>query len=74
MENFDINVLSDNISFLCKQKGVSVNQLLQDCGLRSSVIDNLKKGSIPSVDKVYAISQYFNVSIEYLITYKNTEK
>ncbi len=73
MSNFDTNTLTDNILFLCKQNGVTARQLLQECNLHCSVIDNLKKGSIPSVDKVYAISQYFQVSIEYLLTNKNLE-
>lgn len=73
MENLDINILTENILFLCKQKGITVRQLLKICGLQGSVIDNLKKGSIPSVDKVYTISQYFQVSIEYLLTHNNVE-
>lgn len=41
--------------------------MLKECGLKPTVVDNLKKGSIPSVDKVCAIAEYFNVTTDYLL-------
>lgn len=56
------------INELCNQKNVSVNQMLQDAGLSKSIVDNLKKGSIPSADKILTVAQYFEVSTDYLLT------
>lgn len=56
------------INELCCQRNVSVNQMLQDAGLSKSFVDNLKKGSIPSADKILTVAQYFEVSTDYLLT------
>ena len=57
----------NRITELCDSKSISVNQMLKECGLSKSVVDNLKKGSIPSVDKLSAISEFFDVSVDYLL-------
>jgi len=55
------------IEDLCSKKGIAVNELLKECNLKGSVVDNMKKGSMPSVDKALIISRYFGVSIDYLL-------
>ncbi len=55
------------ISELCASKGVTVNAMLKECGLSKSVVDNLKKGSISSVDKFLMMADYFDVSVDYLL-------
>ncbi|MBR0485219.1 MAG: helix-turn-helix transcriptional regulator [Oscillospiraceae bacterium] len=64
---FDSKFLANRIEMLCLQAGISKSKLFADCGLNRSIIDNLKKGSVPSVDKIAAIAEYFNVSTDYLI-------
>lgn len=79
VNEFDSNKLIDTISFMCSKKNISANKMLLECNLNKSVLDNLKKGSIPSVDKVMKIADYFKISVDYLlgrtnepnITYKN---
>lgn len=51
----------------CKKKKISQQKLLSDIGLAKSTLDNMKKGSMPSVDKVSAIAEYLGVPIEYLL-------
>lgn len=51
----------------CKKKGISQQKLLSDIGLAKSTLDNMKKGSMPSVDKVSAIAEYLGVTIDYLL-------
>lgn len=55
----------------CKKKKISQQKLLSDVGLAKSTLDNMKKGSMPSVDKVSMIAEYLGVSIDYLL---GTEK
>lgn len=66
-----IDNLITKIDLLCSQKHISINQMLKDCELNKSVIDNLKKGSVPSVDKINKIASYFNVSTDYLLNNDN---
>lgn len=51
----------------CKKKKISQQRLLSDVGLAKSTLDNMKKGSMPSVDKVSAIAEYLGVPIDYLL-------
>ena len=41
--------------------------MLNECSLHKGVIDNLKKGSDISATKLTTISEYFNVSVDYLL-------
>lgn len=59
--------LATRIEELCSSRNVKVTRMLLDCGLTKNVLDNIRKGSFPSIDKILAIAQYFNVNIEYLI-------
>lgn len=49
------------------RSNVSQNQLIADCGLKRGIMSNLMKGSMPSVDKIAAIADYFGVSVDFLI-------
>lgn len=67
----NITLLVSNIQKLCDEHEISVNQMLQECGLHKSTIDHMKKEkpSIPSIDKILPIAEYFNVSVDYLLGY-----
>lgn len=60
-------IIVDRISELCKEKSVSINQMLKETNLNKSLVDNLKKGSMPSIDKVECVADYFGVSVDYLL-------
>lgn len=64
-------ILINNIEKLCEANNISTNQMLLKCGLTKDVINNMKKEkpSIPSIDKIYTIAKYFNVSVDYLLGY-----
>ena len=64
---FDVNLLIQRIEALCMQAGITKTKLFADCDMSRNTINNLKKGSIPSVDKIAVIADYFNVSTDYLI-------
>lgn len=55
------------IDQLSEKQGISRNKMLQACGLSKSVVDNLKKGSMPSADKIEAMADFFGVSTDYLL-------
>lgn len=65
MYNLQINI--DRIINLTNDRGLSINKMLKDAQLSTSVIDNMKRGQKPSIDKIYAIADYFNVSVDYLL-------
>ena len=52
---------------IAKQKKLSKNKLLQNVQLNKSVFDNMKKGQIPSIDKIHIIADYLDCSIDYLV-------
>ena len=61
METIDI------IKKLCADKGISIAQLESDLGYGNG---SIAKSKTMLADRMYQISQYFNVSMEYLITGK----
>lgn len=63
----DLSTLINRINLLCSKMGISINKMLIDCKLKKSVVDNMKKGSVPTIDKVRAIADYFGVSVDYLL-------
>lgn len=64
---FNLNFLVSKIEELCNQKQMSVKSALEDCGLKRVVVDNMKKGSVPSIDKIFTLANYFGVSVDYLL-------
>ena len=64
---FNLECLILSIEKLCKQKNMSVKSVLEECGLTRNVIDNMKKGSVPSIDKIFALSNYFGCSMDDLL-------
>lgn len=61
--------LRDTIKDLCKNKGVSVNKLESDLGFAKGYVSKLDK-SIPNSAKLNSISEYFNVSLDFLMNGK----
>lgn len=56
------------IKELAKSTGISVNKLLIDCKMSKSMIyDMEKRNAMPSADKLQKISDYFHVSMGYLL-------
>lgn len=48
--------------------------MLTECGYNTSLITDMKKGKIPSVDKILRIAQYLDVSVEYLMGEEEAER
>ncbi len=57
---------------LCAQKGISIAKLEKDLGLGNGTIASSKSSYMRS-DRLKAIADYFNVSMEYLMTGEEPE-
>ena len=63
-------ILASNIKQVCKEKGISLNTLIQECNLSKSFIYDLeKRNTSPSCDKVLRIAKYLNVTMDYLLEF-----
>ena len=56
-----------NIETMRILRGISQRQMLVDCGLSRGVMENMKKGSMPSVDKIALLADYFGCSIDQIV-------
>lgn len=65
--SFELQEIVERIEKLCSENNVDVKRMLTECGLSRNVVDNMKNGSKPSIDKIQAISDYFNVTVDYLL-------
>ena len=59
-------IIIDRITELCKTNNISVNKMLEEANMSKSLIDNLKKGSMPSIDKIESVANYFDATIDYI--------
>lgn len=64
---YDLNILLERISKLCETNSLSINQMLKLASLSPSVVDNIKRGRIPSIDKIQTIATFFDCSIDYIV-------
>ena len=63
----DYDLMVKIINELCQKNNISQNKMLNDCGAGTRTIQNILSGSSPSVDKIYKIADYFDVSVDYLL-------
>ena len=59
--------IRDSIKALCKANGISMNQLETDLHFGKGYISKLDK-STPNTIKIQKIADYFEVSVDYLMT------
>lgn len=59
--------LISNISSACKERKVSVNEFCSCCNIHKSVMDNLKRNSIPAIDILVNIAIFLDITIDELI-------
>ena len=55
-----------NVKAACKEKGISVNNLEQELGFARGSIYKWDTNT-PGVDKVKAVADYFNKTVEYFL-------
>ena len=59
--------IRNNILDLLKGKNSTVNKMLVECGYNTSLVNDLKKGQMPSADKIANIAKYLGVSTDCLL-------
>lgn len=57
----------ERVKTICKERGIAISKLEKDLGFSNGYIGQLKKGVFPA-DRLQKISNYFNVTIEFLLT------
>ena len=60
-------VIVKNIEQLVSQAGITISRFLKDNGFNSSFFNDLKKGSVPSAEKIIKMADYFNVSTDSIL-------
>ena len=63
----------ENIHKLCKENGVSIARLERDLGIGNGTIGAWDKSS-PALANAKAVADYFNVTVDYLLTGENGSK
>ena len=53
---------------ICNDNQISPNAFAKEVKISSGVVTKWKKGSLPSTDALLKISNYFDISIDYLLT------
>ena len=64
---YNLQLIEERIMSIALKMGLSKNKLLFNANLNKSVFDNMKKGQIPSVDKIHVIADYLGCSVDYLL-------
>ena len=60
--------ISDRIQSLRKKKGLSQYDLADEMGVSRQAVSKWENGqSIPDIEKIILLSDYFNVSTDYII-------
>ena len=62
-----ITNLISNINYACKERNMSINEFCRQCNVHKSVMDNLKRNSIPSIEILINMAIYSNISVDELI-------
>lgn len=59
--------LTANIQKQCQRLGLAPETMCRLSGISTDVMYNMKRGCLPSIDKITAIAEYCSVSVDYLI-------
>ena len=72
MEEFDRNVFGERLRMLRTEKGIGQNRLAKDLAISNASISYWETGKqLPTIEAVFKLSVYFNVSADYLLGLKD---
>lgn len=64
-----METITERLSLLIDKKGIKAVELASATSVNTSTISRVLKGTqIPTADTLYKFAQYFNVTMEYLLT------
>lgn len=58
----------DTVNELCKQRNTSITRMTKEIGLSNAAASSWRNGSIPKLDTVRKVAEYFGVSMEDLLS------
>ena len=64
---YNLEIIEQRIVYIAKKLGLSKNKLLMNANMGKNLFDNMKRGTIPSVEKIHKIADYLNLSVDYLL-------
>jgi len=64
--------LREAIVELLKERKSNAHRMLRECGYNPSLVNDLKKGQMPSADKLANIAAYLGVSSDFLLGIEST--
>ena len=68
MEKKDcIEIMIARITKMCSERGISTNQFGVQSGAGKDIVANMKKGSLPTSDKLVKSADYLECSVDYLL-------
>ena len=59
--------LREVIIELLDNKGTNTHRMLKACGFNTSLVNDMKKGQMPSADKLAVIAKFLGVTSEFLL-------
>lgn len=62
--------LTANINEECQRLGLAPETMCRLSGISTDVMYNMKRGCLPSIDKITAIAEYCGISVDYLIGFQ----
>lgn len=66
--DFSSKDIALKIKQLCKDKKIPIKSVLEECSLNRNFIYDLEnRGSVPSIEAFYNLSNYLNCSVDYLL-------
>lgn len=63
----NVDFFVENVKSYCRVKGVSPSKACIESGAGKSLLDNVKRGRVPSVDSVQLLAQYLGVTVSDLL-------
>lgn len=63
----DVEKFVKNVKFYCARKDVKPTVACRESGAGERLLENTKRGSIPSVEKVQQLAQYLGVTVSELL-------
>lgn len=59
---------ADIIRILCRQRHITIRNVLDNCGINRNFIYDLEKAEkVPAADKLESIADYLDCSVDYLL-------
>lgn len=63
----NVEFFVENVKFHCRAKGVSPSRACIESGAGKTLMDNVKRGRVPSIDSVQLLAQYLGITVSELL-------